>query len=68
MLYDYRKTNAGKRRFTYPRMYWLTWKLQAVLHFFGVAWHNAFSDECTPDFNCCVPSVGHKAWLRIPRR
>ena len=26
---------------------WILWKC-------GISWHNTFTDECTPDFSCCV--------------
>lgn len=54
MKFDYTKTPAGIRRFKYPRTYKLTVRLQTALWKAGIPWHNTFSDECTPDFNCCV--------------
>lgn len=54
MKFDYRETPAGKRRFKYRCLYKLTVWFQAVLWRLGIPWHNSFSDECTPNFNCCV--------------
>lgn len=53
MRYDYRETKEGKRRFKYKRFYRLTVLFQRALWLIGIPWHNRFSDECTPDFNCC---------------
>lgn len=50
---DYRKTAEFHRRFGFPRIYRLTVWLQWLLWRCGIPWHNRFSDECTPDFNCC---------------
>lgn len=55
--YDYRKTKEGRRRFKYKRIYRLTVWLQWFLWKIGIPWHNTFSDECTPDFNCCVQGL-----------
>lgn len=52
MRFDFRQTPAGKRRFKYTRFYRLTVWFQWILWKCGVPWHNRFSDECTPDFNC----------------
>lgn len=34
---------------------------QTRLWMAGISWHNTYSDECCPDFSCCVPSLltGH---------
>lgn len=44
--------------YLYPRWqipaYKLTVAIQWMLWKVGFAWHNVFSDECTPDFNCCL--------------
>lgn len=39
--------------------------LQGLLWFLGVAIHNAYRDECTPDFNCCC-KVGRRCFIRLP--
>ena len=67
MKYDYRKTQAGQRRFNHPCIYKVTSAIQRWLWKHGVAVHNRFSDECTPDFNCCV-NIGSPAGLKIPKR
>lgn len=54
MKNDYRKTKEGKRRFAYPIIYKITHLFQFILWKIGIAWHNRFSGECTPDFNCCT--------------
>jgi len=38
--------------------------IQKALWVVGVAFHNPVTDECTPDFNCCLK---HKrwAWVRV---
>lgn len=54
MRYNYLKTPAGTRRFKYKGIYLITLWLQTALWKIGIPWHNRFSDECTPDFNCCV--------------
>lgn len=51
---DYRQTPAGKRRFKWKRFYRLTVWIQVALWKVGIPLHNPFSDECTPDFNCCL--------------
>jgi hypothetical protein len=35
-------------------LYRLTVLVQGTLWMLGVPWHNPLSNECTPDFNCCV--------------
>lgn len=57
---DYRNSKAGARRFKYKRFYRLTVWIQTILWKLGIPWHNSFSGECTPDFNCCT-----RATLRI---
>jgi len=39
---------------------------QFFLHKIGISWHNTYRDECTQDFNCCIPKCGRKSWLRFP--
>jgi len=39
-------------------IYKLTNKIQRLLHFIGIAWHNYIFDECTTDFNCCCSEIG----------
>lgn len=51
---DYRQTEAGKRRFSHPWIYRCTHLFKIALWKIGIPWHNTYSDECTPDFNCCV--------------
>lgn len=51
---DYRFTIEHKRAAWYPAIYRLTCWAQTILWKLGVAWHNSFSNECTPDFNCCA--------------
>jgi hypothetical protein len=53
MKLDYRTTKEGKRRFRFPGFYRFTVLIQSALWRIGIPWHNRFSDECTPDFNCC---------------
>ncbi len=65
MMFDYRKTSAGKRRFSNPRLYRLTYRFQNLLWKAGFAIHNPFSDECTRDFNCCNEGLGRFAFLRL---
>lgn len=55
MRNDYRKTKEGIRRFRHAFIYKLTWLFQTALWKIGIPWHNRYSDECTPDFNCCYP-------------
>lgn len=38
--------------------------IQMALCKIGIAIHNPFRDECTPDFGCCDNKLGHY-WLRI---
>lgn len=40
---------------------------QKLLWCLGIAWHNLYRDECTPDFNCCQ-KVGRKSWWRIAQK
>ncbi len=37
---------------------------QGVLWLFGIAIHNSYRGECTPDFNCCV-NCGRKKFIQI---
>lgn len=57
-----------KRCIEHKKIYKVTVWWQGFLHFFGIAWHNSFSDECTKDFNCCEPDIGSYAWLRVSFR
>lgn len=50
---NYLETKEAKRRFKYKKFYKLTVVFQILLWYIGIPWHNTFSDECTPDFNCC---------------
>jgi len=68
MNYDYRLTPAGIRVSKHPRIYKLTVVGQWILYKIGIAVHNHFADECTPDFNCCEKRIGKTAWLRIPQK
>lgn len=47
------ETKYGKRRLKYKKFYTFTYFLQKFLWKIGIPWHNSFSDECTPNFNCC---------------
>ena len=38
---------------------------QYVLWKIGIAWHNNYEDECTPDFNCCCRNCGRKAFIHF---
>lgn len=53
MKRDCRFSIQFKRSAWYPRIYRLTVLFQTILWKCGIPWHNTFSDECTPDFNCC---------------
>ena len=64
MFYDVRTTNPHKRAVKFPKMYHATKLIQKVLHWFFIAVHNPFSDECTEDFNCCC-EVGRFAIVRL---
>jgi len=68
MEYDYRNTDAGKRRFSNPKLYRETLRFQKILAENGIDWHNFFSDECTPDFACCADynKISEPQRLRIP--
>lgn len=35
----------------------LTHHLQTLLWKCGIPWHNPFTNECTPDFDCCMGKV-----------
>lgn len=39
---------------------WLLWKV-------GIAWHNPYRDECTPDFNCCMKK-GRRKFMQFPNK
>lgn len=39
--------------------------IQLLLCKIGIACHNPFRDECTPDFECCSPLHKERYWLRI---
>lgn len=40
--------------------------IQKALCKIGIAIHNPFRDECTPDFSCCNPDLPNKHyWLKI---
>jgi len=67
MIYDYRKIKEGKRRFNNKLIYSITHFIQNILHFFGIAWHNTYSGECTKDFNCCNKDIGRPAYFRISK-
>lgn len=28
--------------------------IQFILYIFGISIHNNFTDECVPDFSCCI--------------
>jgi hypothetical protein len=60
---DYRTTKYGKRIVSHPYVYLATFIWQTLLWYIGIPWHNTFSDECTPDFNCCTKndSFNHTA-------
>ena len=66
MNYDYRSTPEGKRRFSHPAIYRLTWRTQNLLAKIGIAKHNEYSNECVSDFGCCT--LLGRYWLRIPQR
>lgn len=38
--------------------------LQSFLWYIGIAWHNSYRNECTPDFNCCV-NTGRKKFIQF---
>ena len=65
MQYDYRKTKEGIRRFKHSIIYCITLGWQYFLYLIGIAWHNSYSGECTPDFNCCEPNIGRWCWLNM---
>ena len=48
-----------------PIKYWITWKIQDFLWFFGIAWHNIYFNECTKDFNCCCEKIGRFSWIKF---
>lgn len=50
-----------KKLYQYP----LSCIIQLLLCKIGIACHNPFRDECTPDFECCSPYNKKKYWLRI---
>lgn len=39
--------------------------IQLLLCKIGIACHNPFRDECTPDFECCSPLHKERYWPRI---
>lgn len=52
-MIDYRETIEGKRRFANPEIYEKTLQFQEEMRKLGIAWHNHYANECTPDFCCC---------------
>lgn len=44
-------------------------RIQRFLVLLGIAVHNPYRDECTPDFACCTKGslCGNKYWWRINR-
>jgi hypothetical protein len=53
---------------SHPVKYRLSVWLQSILWFIGIARHNHYGNECTPDFNCCNKGLGRWCWWRIPER
>lgn len=49
-------------------LYSATVYVQRALWFIGIAWHNSFAGECTPDFNCCETGIGRRSWIRIKNK
>lgn len=51
-----------------PEVYEKSLEFQKYLLEKGIAWHNPFSDECTPGFECCIPNAItiHKVNFRVP--
>lgn len=47
------------------RLYRFIKKFQKILWLLGIAWHDKIYNECTPDFNCCVKTIGKRSWLRF---
>jgi len=64
---DVRETKEHKWCVENPELYEMTVVFQKLLHEQGIAWHNTFSNECTPDFNCCTDD-GSKATLKLPQK
>jgi cytosine/adenosine deaminase-related metal-dependent hydrolase len=52
-MIDYRNTVEGSRRFANPDIYQKSLDFQEEMARHGIAWHNHYADECTPDFCCC---------------
>ncbi|MGZ3999591.1 MAG: hypothetical protein ACXVIY_03135 [Mucilaginibacter sp.] len=46
-----------------PVLYKLSVHWQTFLWWFGIAWHNSYANECTPDFNCCE-NIGRDYFFR----
>lgn len=52
-----------------PRKLHWSCKVQKILMWLGIAVHNPYRDECTPDFACCNKrsAGGNKYWWKIDR-
>lgn len=52
-----------------PEIYQKTLEFQQYLLDNGIAWHNPFSDECTPGFECCTSTTkSSKLNYKVPER